>query len=177
MLVAAGFVFRAQAPTLWHVWVDAFTVRRSFNQATLSEAFRFARMTVDYFWLIAGSLRFQPPELWLWIARVLIVGGMAGAVVATIESRTARPRLSIAWGFVIAQLVAMLVAVFWITPSAPQARYLFPVFAPITVLLYVGLQRAVPRRLHQYWPAALVVVLACLDVTGFTTVHIPTYVR
>ena len=42
----------------------------------------------------------------------------------------------------------MLATVFWLAPSAPQARYLFPVFVPITVLLYIGLRRMVPRRLR-----------------------------
>ena len=176
VLFAGGLLFREQVNALWLYWSDAFRPRSSLEDATLPEAFRFARMTVDYFWLIAGWLRFQPPESWLWIARVLILGGMAGAAVALIQSRTERRPLSIAWLFVMAQVTTMLVTVFWLAPSAPQARYLFPVFIPITVLLYVGLRRAVPRTFHRHWPAVLVVILAMLDVTGFTTVHIPTYI-
>jgi hypothetical protein len=133
-------------------------------------------MTVDYFWLIAGWLRFQPPNAWLWVARVLIVAGLAGAVLQLITARTDRRSLSVTWMFVVAQLIAMLATVAWLAPSAPQARYLFPVFVPITVLLYVGLRRWVPPRYHAQWPAALVVLLLMLDVTGFTTVHLPSYI-
>ena len=177
VLVAAGLVFEAQLETLLYIWRDAFTVRRPLAEATLSEAFRFVRMTIDYSWLIAGWLKFPPPEWWLWVARVLVAGGIAGAAVVLVESRAVRPRLSIAWLFVAAQVVVMLGVVFWTVRTAPQARYLFPVFAPITVLLYVGLQRVVPRALHRAWPAILVGILALMDVTGFTTVLIPAYVR
>jgi hypothetical protein len=176
LLLAAGLFFEGQVTALKLLWADAITIRRPLEQATLAEVFRFGRMTVDYFWLIAGWLRFQPPDLWLWIARVLILGGVAGAAVALIESRTEHSRLWIAWLFALAQLAVMLVAVFWVAPSAPQARYLFPVFVPITVLLYVGLRRLVPRRFEAQWPVALVVLLLMLDVTGFTTVHLASYV-
>jgi hypothetical protein len=133
-------------------------------------------MTVDYFWLIGGWLRFQPPEPWLWAARTLVVGGMAGALLAWFEARPEDRRLWVPWIFVLAHVSAMLVVVFWTIPSAPQARYLFPVFAPITVLLYVGLRRVVPHALRARWPAWLVVALVVLDVTAFTAVHLPVYV-
>jgi uncharacterized membrane protein YfhO len=101
---------------------------------------------------------------------------MAGAVLQLITARKDRLSLSVTWLFVIAQVVAMFATVFWLAPSAPQARYLFPVFVPITVLLYVGLRRWVPGRYQAQWPAALVVLLLLLDVTGFTTVHLPSYI-
>jgi len=47
---------------------------------------------------------------------------------------------------------------------------------PITVLLYVGFRRLVPQRLEAQWPVALVVLLMMLDVTGFTTVHLRSYI-
>jgi len=175
VLVALGIVFREQVQSLWFYWADAFTPRTSLADARGAEALRFARMTVDYFWLIAGWLRFQPPISWLWVARILIAAGMTGALVQLISSRTERAPLSMAWLFVIAQLMVMLATVFWIAPSAPQARYLFPVFVPITVLLYVGLRRLVPRRYEAQWPVTLAAVLMVLDVTGFTTVHLAAY--
>jgi hypothetical protein len=169
-----GLLFREQVSFLWVYWSDAFTPRTSLADQ-LPEAARFARMTVDYFWLIAGWLRFQPPVSWLWVARILIIAGMTGAVIQLITARTGRLSLSVAWLFVMVQLVAMLATVFWLAPSAPQARYLFPVFVPITVLLYVGLKRLVPRRYEPQWPVALVTLLLMLDVTGFTTVHLSSY--
>jgi hypothetical protein len=175
MMVALGFLFRDQVLSLRAYWTDAFTPRTSLADTSASEAFRFARMTVDYFWLIAGWLRFQPPVSWLWVARALIVLGMIGAVVRLVTSPSERVPLSVAWLFVAAQLVAMLATVFWLAPSAPQARYLFPVFVPITVLLYVGLRHLVPDRYRAQWPVALVVVLMMMDVTGFTTVHLRSY--
>ena len=137
-LMVIAWAFREQVALLWVYWRDAFTPRTSLADATGSEAFRFGRMTVDYFWLIAGWLRFQPPTSWLWVARLLIIGGIAGAVIELITGPTPRAPLAIAWLFVIAQLTAMLATVFWLAPSAPQARYLFPVFVPITVLLCSG---------------------------------------
>ena len=176
MLVVMGVLFREPVSVLWAYWRDAFTPRTSLADATGSEALRFARMTVDYFWLIAGWLRFQPPASWLWVARILIVAGLVGALIQLITARTGRLGLSLAWLFVIAQLVAMLATVFWLAPSAPQARYLFPVFVPITALLYVGLGRLVPPNYQSQWPVALVAVLLILDVTGFTTVDLQSYI-
>jgi hypothetical protein len=175
LLLILGLLFREQVVLLWIYWSDAFRPRTSFADR-LPEAARFARMTVDYFWLIAGWLRFQPPSGWLWVARILVVAGMAGAALQLIAARTGRLPLSVAWVFVLAQLVAMFATVFWLAPSAPQARYLFPVFVPITVLLYVGFRRLVPQWLEARWPVALVVVLMMLDVTGFTTVHLQSYI-
>jgi hypothetical protein len=184
-IVGAGVLLAGRAlvegqvtTTLWFLWTDALTIKRQLDDATLPDALRSARMTVDYFWLIAGWLRFQPPESWLWVARLLTLVGVAGAVAVFIQSRAERPRLSVAWLFAIVQTVAMLVAVFWVAPTAaPQARFLFPVFAPITVLLYVGLRRAVPGILQRQWPAMLVVILAVMDVTGFTTLLVPAYIQ
>jgi hypothetical protein len=155
---------------------DALTVSRPAESTSLQESVQFLRMTMDYFWLIAGWLRFQPPDWWTWIARVLIVAGLAGAAVVFFEASVKRGPLALAWLFVGAQVSVMLFAVFWTIPSAPQARYLFPVFAPITALLYVGLCR-MGRAWPQQWPVILVLGLAILDVTGFTTVHIPAYLR
>jgi hypothetical protein len=175
LVLSIGTLFREQVQFLWSYWADALTPRTSLADASGAEAFRFARMTVDYFWLIAGWLRFQPPISWLWVARILIIAGTVGAVIHVLRSRADRVPLAVVWLFVIAQLAVMLATVFWLAPSAPQARYLFPVFAPITVLLYIGLRRMVPHRYEAQWPVAFVVVLMMLDVTGFTTVHLPSY--
>jgi hypothetical protein len=177
VMAAAWLLFQEQVVYWKYLLIDVFTIRRPLDQATASEAFRFLRMTVDYFWLIAGWLRFQPLESWLWVSRVLTIGGIAGAAVVFVQSSGDRTRQATAWFFVMVQVIAMLVVVFWTVPSAPQPRYLFPAFAPITVLLYIGLKRLVPGTIRQYWPAILVVGLALMDVTGFTTVHIPAYIR
>jgi hypothetical protein len=174
-VLATWSYFSDESRRLWLYWVQLFEGRRAADTASLSEGARFARMTVDYFWLIGGWLRFQPPDAWLWIARTLMVAGAAGALIELATSSRWRVPLSIAGLFVVAQTTAMLAAVFWLAPSAPQARYLFPVFVPITVLLYVGLKRLVPHRYQAHWPVALVTLLMLLDVTGFTTVHLPTY--
>ena len=102
---------------------------------------------------------------------------MAGAALVLIESGGLRARLAVPWLFAAAQLAAMFAAVYWITPSAPQARYLFPAFVPITVLLYLGLRRVMSAAFQRHWAQALLVVLVALDVTGITTVHIPVYLR
>ena len=167
--------FYEEARKLWLYWIQLFETHRPSDTATIEEAGRFARMTIDYFWLIGGWLRFQPPDTWLWVSRALMVGGLAGALVELATSRALRTPLSITWLFVVLQTVTMLAAVFWLAPSAPQARYLFPVFVPITVLLYVGLRRLVPDRHQAQWPVALVTLLMLLDITGFTTVHMPIY--
>jgi hypothetical protein len=181
VLVAALAAVASWSDALLDTWTrfvgNALTIRRPLDQSTIPDAFSFARMTVDYFWLIGGWLRFQPPQQWLWITRVMLIAGIAGTAVALVRLPSARPALLLAWVFVAAQVGAMLLAVFWTLPSAPQARYLFPTYAPLTALMFIGLRHAVPQVLQPQWPAALALVLMALDVTGFTTVHIPTYVH
>jgi hypothetical protein len=172
---AISLYFYDEAGRLWSYWIEVLKAPRRSNTERLAEAGSFVRMTADYFWLIGGWLRFQPPDTWLWIPRALMIVGLAGAVVEFTSSRTLRVPLSLTGLFVVVQTGAMLATVFWLEPYAPQARYLFPVFAPITALLYVGLRRMVPRRLEAQWPLVLVTLLMMLDVTGFTTVHMSAY--
>jgi hypothetical protein len=49
------------------------------------------------------------------------------------------------------------------------------VFVPITVLLYIGLRHFFPNRYRAQWSVVFVAVLMMLDVTGFATVHLPSY--
>jgi hypothetical protein len=51
----------------------------------------------------------------------------------------------------------------------------FPVIAPATALLWLGLMNAAPSGVRTWAPAAIVAIMAVLDVTGFATVLIPAY--
>jgi hypothetical protein len=173
--MSVRFLFPDETDKLWQYWWNVYGPESTLEEAVRAEGLRFGRMTADYFWLIGGWLRFQPPTPWLWAARILTAAGLIGAVIELVRPLNGRAPLAMAGWFVITQVAAMLAAVLWLDPSAPQARYLFPVFVPITVLLYVGLRRLVPRRYGPQVPVALVVVLMTLDVTGFSTVHMPAY--
>ena len=168
-------LFPEETGRLGQYWRNVYGPESTLGDALRADGLRFGRMTTDYFWLIGGWLRFQPPTPWLWAARILTAVGITGAVIELVRPRNGRAPLSMAWWFVITQVTAMLATVLWLDPSAPQARYVFPVFVPITVVLYVGLRRLVPRRFEPQSLAALVAVLMVLDVTGFATVHLAAY--
>jgi hypothetical protein len=156
-------------------WQSALTVTRPVEEITVSRLLQFFREAIDNTWLIAGWLRFRAPEPWYWIPRVLTLAGLFGAAVAVSQSRMLRLRLSLAWLFLVAQTIAIFFVVILVYGTGPQGRYFFPVIAPITVLLYVGLTRCVPASLRQYVPVALVALLAVMDVTGLTMVLMPVY--
>ena len=174
-ILAIGWTTFEGLPTqLGSFWRDGLLVRRAPAEMTLSQVLTYGRISTDYAWLIGGWLRFPAPEPWLWITRTLTVMGFAGAVVLLLTKQVPRSPLAIAWLFVIVQ-AGTVIAWGFLTLSSPQGRYLFPVIAPATALLWLGLTRLTPARFQRYAPAGVVSVLAILDVTGFTTVLIPAY--
>ena len=100
--------------------------------------------------------------------------GFLGAAALIARSPGLRRPMAIAWLFVVVQ-VATVIGWGFFTLASPQGRYLFPVIAPATALLWMGLTYATPARLRPYAAPALVSLLAVLDVTGFTTVMVPAY--
>lgn len=161
-------------PTLVTSWRTSLNIRRAFGPAVIPEALAYAREAIDFVWLAAGWLRLHPPEPWLWIARFMTVAGLAGAAVLLVRSAGSRRALAMAWLFVGVH-AAILIGVGFLNRLTPQGRYLFPVIAPATALLWLGLTQATPMRFRPYAAPALVSLLAVLDVTGFTTVLIPAY--
>lgn len=174
ILWAAQVAFQEQWTTLATYWRAALTVRRPSETATLSQALESVRISIDYVWLIGGWVRFPAPEPWLWVARVLTVAGFAGAGSLLFRWPLLRWPLSMAWLFVTVQVVVVIGLSFW-TLASPQGRYLFPVLAPATALLWLGFTRASPAWLRPYAAPALIAILAVMDVTAFTTVLIPAY--
>ena len=157
-------------------WQLAMPFRRPDDQVTTAAALEYARVSVDNAWLKAGWLRFPASEPWFWVTRILTVAGLAGAAGALIRSADLRRPLLIAWLFVIVHAGSVLGWGF-LTLSVPQGRYLLPVLGPATVLLWVGITRAVPFRARPYVASGLVATAAVLDLTAFTTVLMPAYLR
>ena len=155
-------------------WSSGFTVRRTPDQTALRAAVDYARTSLDYVWLVGGWLRFTAPEPWLWVVRVLTAAGFAGAAVVAIRSRELRRPMSIACVLVIVQVIVVVGWGFW-TLSSPQGRYLFPVIAPATALLWLGLTHAAPARVRPYAAPTLIATLAILDAIAFAAVLIPAY--
>lgn len=156
------------------LWRSGLLIRRPLEQAALAHVVEYARISIDYVWLVAGWLRFNPPEPWLWIVRVMTVVGFGSAVVVTVRVPELRRPLSIAWLLVIVQSAAVVSWGFW-TLQSPQGRYHFPVIAPATALLWLGLTHAAPPRVQPYVAPLLIGLLAVMDVTGFATVLVPAY--
>ena len=154
--------------------IAALVTKRPVDEATWSAAFVHAQRTLDYFWLMAGWLRFPAPDSWVWVTRSLTLGGLAAsAVVALLRPALRRPLL-IAWLFVALQ-ATIVVGMTFQAFAAPQGRYLFPVLAPAAALLWIGLTELVPRRLAPHSGLALIAIAGILDMTAFTTVLVPAY--
>ncbi len=174
ILSTAWATFASPFGQLAGLWANGLNIRRPLDEKLFSTGIEYATLSIDYVWLVAGWIRFSAPEQWLWFARTLTVAGFAGAVVLTIRSPRLRRPLATAWLFVIVQVT---IAIGWgfLTLSSPQGRYLFPVIAPATALLWLGLTHATPARFRPYAAPVLVAILAVMDVTGFTNVLIPAY--
>ena len=174
LLLAAWLVAPGPMQELATSWRNSLNIRRPFGLAMIPQAIAYAREAIDYVWLAAGWMRIHPAEPWLWVARSLTLIGLGSAAVLLIRPSAVRGALMIAWLFVLVQ-TAVVIGLGFLTPLAPQGRFLFPVIAPATVLLWLGLTNATPARLRPYAAPALVSILAVMDVTGYTMVLIPAY--
>jgi MFS family permease len=174
VLVIASVLFEEPVRALVRSWRTSLNMTRPFGIAMIPQAVAYARESIDYVWLAAGWLRLHPSEPWLWVARSLTIAGLASAAVLLVRSPVVRRPLFIASLFVLVQ-AAVVIGLGFLTPLSPQGRYLFPVIAPATALLWLGLTNAPPVQLRPYAAPALVSVLAVMDVTGFTTVLMPAY--
>jgi hypothetical protein len=174
ILIAVWMAFNDAFSGLARYWLSGLLVRRPIDERMPFAALEYARLSVDYVWLVAGWLRFSAPEPWLWCARGLTVVGLAGSVVTLARASHLRRALSVAWLFLGIQC-AVVVAWGFLTFASPQGRYLFPVVAPAAALLWVGISQAAPARAKPFLAPALVSIVAVLDLTAFTTVLIPAY--
>ena len=174
VLLSTAVAFETVTTQLRLFWRDGLSVRRLPEGRTLRTALDYARLSIDYVWLIVGWLRFSAPEPWLWIVRTLTVVGFGSAAVLAARSREARRPLAIA-GLLVFVQVGIVISWGFLTLSSPQGRYLLPVIAPATALLWLGLTHAVPARFRPYAAPALIALLAVMDVTAFTSVLIPAY--
>ena len=175
-VIAAGLLLTDIESRLVAIVSSTFVMRWPIEQATPRIMLEYLRVAIDYAWLEAGWQRFSAPEPWLWVARALTLAGAAGAALCAIRApRQLRGRLLLAWAFVIVQVAAIVGPGFW-SLAAPQGRYLFVVLAPMTALLWVGIERVCPARWRTYAGPALIGTLAIMDATGFATVLVPAYV-
>ena len=155
-------------------WRTAPSIRRALEPTTWRQVFEYARLSIDYVWLIAGWLRFPAPDAWLWVVRCLTIAGLGGAAFLLVRSPGRRQSLLVAWLFVIVPAITVIGWGF-VTLSSPQGRYLFPVIMPATALLWLGLTENTPERFRRYAAPALLSILAVMDVTGFSNVLTPAY--
>ncbi len=174
-VLVAWSLFDRQFEQLLVTWRDAVTVRQPLQETTAADAITTTTSMVDYWWLIAGWLRFPAPEAWMWIARAITVVGLAGAAAALFDASGREQRLWVPWLFVTSHVAAVAAVTLWTVQAAPQGRYLFPVIVPTCVLIYAGTARVVPAPAHRYWPMCLVAVVAALDISGLALVLIPAY--
>jgi len=174
-LLAAWILFESQFEQFIITWRDAVTVRRPLQETTAADAFATAGWMIDYWWLVAGWLRFPAPEAWMWIARAITVVGVAGAAAALLDTSGRAQRLWVPWLFLLSHVAAVLAVTLWTVQSAPQGRYLFPVIVPTCVLIYAGTARLVPAKVQQYWPVCLIALVAAMDVSGLALVLVPVY--
>lgn len=174
--VLSGLLLAGVGSRLGLLWQSTFITLRPRDQATIGVFAEYAGIAVDYAWLVAGWQRYSAPEPWLWIARAVTGAGAVGAAVCAVRcTAELRPALLLAWVFVTIQVAAIVGPGFW-NLAAPQGRYLFAVLAPLTVLLWMGLEHAVPGAWRRHAAPAIVGLLALMDVTGFAAVLLPAYV-
>jgi hypothetical protein len=163
-------------PRLAAIWKSAFIVRRPLGAAALAALPDYLRLTVDDSWFVAGWERFPAPEGWYAVARAITVLGAVGALLALVRSRGEGHRhLRLAWTFLAGQVVAF-VGTGFIGLASPQGRFLFSMLAPMTLLLWIGVEQIVPSRWRAHAGPVLLGVLAIMNVAAIMDVLLPAYV-
>lgn len=181
LLVAAGTLMLAWQ--LYHdnfrrlvaFWWTGLNFRRGPEEMTVASLLRMIPQSIDHAWLTVSIARLQAPETWLWIARVLTVGGFAGAAVLMARRQAWARHLWLPWIFVAFQMAAVY-AIAIRNVVLPEARFIFPVFAPAFALMWTGWIWLVPAPIRPRAPILLIASVAILDVTAFTIALIPAYV-
>ena len=165
--------YAGQAQRLLTYWTGVFATGRF--DLSLARVATFTRETFDTSWLVAGWMRFPPPDVWAWTARALTVAAIAGVIAVWRSGRGSRA-LALAALFVLLHAGGLLLVTF-IAGSAPQGRYLYAAMFPGAVLLWSGLMYWLEPLLRDRAVAAAITMLATLDFTGFLFVLIPAYVQ
>ena len=157
-------------------WSSSFVVRRLPADMTMGNAGQYLLLAIDYAWLRAGWERFPAPDIWLLVVRGITFVAMCGAMVQVVRARgRVLTALAVAWALLLVQLFAILGPGFW-GLLAPAGRYLFPVLAPMLVLLWVGIVGVGASARHSYAAIALIATVALLDAVGFAQVLMRAYV-
>jgi len=138
---------------------------------------RFSVTLLDSAWLYGGWMRYPAPTPWMMTVRLLVIVS-GGGLMWLIWRGGWRPHwrpVAVAVLFVAIQGAAIYVVHFRLH-IGPQGRYLFPVLFPAMAVFWVGLRSWWSTRTWPLVATALVVILLLLDLTGWGTLLIPTYV-
>jgi hypothetical protein len=139
---------------------------------------RFTSFVHQSWWFSLGWVRYAPPSWWAMIAVSLTAIAAVGTGRQLVDLGTpgALKRMFIALAVIAVALQAS--ALYWIyfrLGNGAQGKSLFPVLVPCLVLLWSGIETWVPTRLRVHAAAALIVLLALLDMAAWTLVALPAY--
>lgn len=129
-------------------------------------------------WFSPGWGVYAPPVWWTLVAALLTVAAATGTVRRLWRGPRDAPThtlLALAVIAIAIQLSAVYAGTYFRLGVSAQGRYVFPVLVPSLVMLWAGLERWVPQSQRVHAAAALIVVLAVLDVAAWGLVTIPAY--
>ncbi|MDP2789747.1 MAG: DUF2142 domain-containing protein [bacterium] len=188
--IVALVIFPATVVLLWHqyVTVPAFPGATAMYTTEVSQPMltigRFTYLTLFYrpwrvfisFWGVFGWL-VHPLHAYSFTIVMLLVGVAAIGVVRLIKDALRRAVSLLTPEIFFLPLVSLLfleglyLLLFWRAlivynyPEFPnQGRYYFPLLVPFIILCFVGIERLVPQRLHQYGAWGLATLLLMLNI-------------
>jgi hypothetical protein len=127
-------------------------------------------------WFSLGWARYLPPGWWVAAALLVTLGALAGLVRRFVVTTNVPDVIT----FAILVVAVQASAVYWVYfrgGTGPQGRHLFPALIPTLVLMCMGWDYSVPPSWRPRLPAALMLAVAALDLTGWLFLAIPVYGR
>lgn len=142
---------------------------------------RFIRFTWrlhESWWYSLGWGRYAPPVWWSVIAAGVTAAAAIGAGRRMFGGTSADGRTRTLLVLAVVGITIQVAAVYWTffrLGNGAQGRYLFPLLVPSLMLLWAGVEAWVPQPRRVYAAAALVLLLALLDVAAWVLVALPVY--
>jgi hypothetical protein len=139
---------------------------------------RFTWMLHESWWFSIGWGRYTAPGWWSGITAVLTFIAATGAVRQALRTRAADSRTGTFLALAAAAVAIQAFAVYWTyfrLANGAQGRYIFPVLAPSLVFLWAGIEAWVPHTRRPHAAAAVILLVALLDVCAWMHVGVPAY--
>ena len=168
-------------PLGWQIFLKTYAMQLRESPLTWAEVGRFIQTQFRSYWAVFGWMTVQAPSWFYYSILALFASGMAGWGRWAIKRGWSDLEIVQRYGlfvllvFAFLQEAYQLRAITIFNASWYQGRYMFPIVAPVAILLAAGLFHLLPSRGRGIAPVATMAGLGAIAVWLLSSVIVPTY--